>query len=345
MNVSPCHVSFDVRDASQTGEVRRAAVRQAEELGFDDVATGRVALIATELGNNLVRHAVGGRILVGTVREASGATLVELLSLDRGPGMSDLQACFADGYSTGGTAGTGLGAVRRLANEFDAFSTRPGGTVILARVRRRGAAEGAASTADERPIDVGAVALAAPGETVCGDSWSVAADGRRWAILVADGLGHGPVAQEASVAAVAEFQTESFAGPSVVLGRVHESLRSTRGAAVAIAQMSDTDDQIVFCGAGNISGRLISGVSDRTLISQHGTAGVQIRGLRDVKYDWPEHALLIMHSDGLKTRWSVDAAGELLQRHPSVVAAWLIRDQTRGPDDVTVVVLKRRVDV
>jgi hypothetical protein len=143
---------------------------------------------------------------------------------------------------------------------------------------------------------------------------------------------------------VNEFEGERLGGPSVVLARIHESLRSTRGAAVAIAQVDRDEDEIVFSGAGNISGRLISGLGDRTLISQHGTAGVQVRSLRDVKYPWPEHALLIMHSDGLTTRWQVDVAGGLLRRHPSVVAAWLVRDHTRGPDDVTVVVLKRRSD-
>jgi hypothetical protein len=190
-------------------------------------------------------------------------------------------------------------------------------------------------------FELGAVALAAPGEVVCGDAWSVARQGRQLALMVADGLGHGPVAHEAAIAAVGEFEAETFRGPSEVLGRVHVQLRSTRGAAVAVAQVDRDDDDVVFSGAGNISGRLISGVVDRTLLSQHGTAGLAIRGLRDARYPWTEHALLVMHSDGLTTRWSLDGANGLLQRHPSVIAAWLIRDHTRGPDDVTVVVLRR----
>jgi anti-sigma regulatory factor (Ser/Thr protein kinase) len=342
MNAAACHASFEVTDLSQVGQVRRAAVQRAGQLNWDDVATGRVALIATELGNNLVRHATGGRLLLGVVEGSSGEKLIELLSLDRGPGMTDLAACLEDGYSTGGTPGTGLGAVRRLADEFDAFSQTPFGTVILARVgatdARGGAAQGVRGPSE---FELGAVALAAPGESVCGDAWSAVRQGRRLALLVADGLGHGPAAREAALAAVGEFSVETFRGPSEVLGRVHLQLRNTRGAAVAIAQVDRDDDDVVFSGAGNISGRLISGVVDRTLLSQHGTAGLAIRGLRDVRYPWTEHALLVMHSDGLTTRWTLDGAYGLLQRHPSIIAAWLIRDHTRGPDDVTVVVLRR----
>jgi anti-sigma regulatory factor (Ser/Thr protein kinase) len=340
MNPRACHVSLPVADVSQVGQVRRAAVQLAEHLGFDSVAAGRVALIATELGNNLVRHATDGRLLLGVVEIYGGEMLIELLSLDSGPGLADLEECLQDGYSTGGTSGTGLGAVRRLASEFDAFSQMPSGTVILARVSAKEAQTTTRGGAAAE-FEIGAVALPAPGEIVCGDAWSVIRQGRRLALLVADGLGHGPIAHEAAMAALDEFAIDTFRGPSEVLGRVHEQLRSTRGAAVAMAVVDRDEDEVVFSGAGNISGRLISGVTDRSLISQHGTAGIAIRGLRDTRYPWTDHALLVMHSDGLATRWRLDGAQGLLQRHPSLIAAWLIRDHGRGSDDVTVVVLRR----
>ena len=341
MTADACHASFEIADRSQVGEARRAAVLRAEALGFDEVAAGRVALIATELGNNLVRHARGGRLLLGVVEGAESDPQVELLSIDSGPGVTDLDACLQDGYSTGGTPGTGLGAVRRLSSGFEAFSQVPSGTVVLARVaaklRHRSDVHAGAALA----FEVGAVALPAPGETVCGDAWGVVRQGSGLSLLVADGLGHGPMAREAAVAAVDAFRIEAFRAPSDVLGSVHRELRSTRGAAVAMAQVDREKDELVFCGAGNVSAKLLSGVVDRTLISQHGTAGLQIRSLRDTTYPWPEHALLVVHSDGLNTRWTLDAVPGLLRCHPSVIAAWLIRDHARGRDDVTVVVVKR----
>ncbi|AKJ27405.1 ATP-binding protein [Caldimonas brevitalea] len=339
------HVAFEVHESTQVGAVRRAAVQLAESLGFDEVAAGRVALVATELGTNLVRHAQRGRLLLGTVAGDEGEPSVELLSLDHGPGLGNVSNCLTDGYSTGGTPGTGLGAVRRLSNEFDLYSAVPAGTVIMARVAAGGRpAGGGAPTALPPPcaFTIGAVTLAAPGETVCGDAWAAVQDGPRAAVLVADGLGHGPQAAEAAQAAVALFETTPFGSPSAVLERAHQALRSTRGAAVAQALLDADQGHLLFAGAGNIAGRLISGVGDRSLVSQHGTVGLQIRRLQDTRYEWPAHALLVLHSDGIATRWDLSLAPGLLQHHPCVVAAWLLRDHLRGRDDATVVVLKRR---
>lgn len=343
MSELPCHVAFAVHEVSQVGEARRAAVQLAETLGFDEVATGRVALVATELGNNLVRHAQKGQLLVGAVQGDDGQALVEVLSLDHGPGIDNVAACMVDGYSTGGTPGSGLGAVRRLSQEFDLFSSRPAGTVILSRIAAkdgRGSAPAAAGLPTS--FEFGALALAAPGETVCGDAWAVVQDGTRAALIVADGLGHGPDAAVASQTAVTAFKAAPFGSPSQVVERMHGEMRSTRGAAVLMAQLNLDENAVLFSGAGNICGRLISGVSDKSLASQHGTVGVQIRHLQDMTQPWPDHALLVLHSDGLTTRWGLDSAKGILQHHPTVVAGWLLRDHSRGRDDATVVVLKRR---
>jgi anti-sigma regulatory factor (Ser/Thr protein kinase) len=330
------HSSFDVVEASQVGQARRAATLLAEEAGFDAVAVGRIGLVATELGSNLVRYAQAGRLLVNLV-VADGVRMMEIVSVDSGPGLRDVAACLVDGYSTGGTPGTGLGAVKRLSDEFDAFSVLAKGTVVLSRV----AAAADRSARPAAPFQAGAIALPARGESVCGDAWAMSDDGTRAALLVADGLGHGEGAREASAAAVVEFLGAPLAEPTRTLEAVHQRLRSTRGAAVALAILSRASDSLAFAGIGNIVGRLLSGVEDRTLLSQHGTAGVQVRTVRQVDYAWPEHALLVMHSDGLTSRWNFDDAPGILRSHPVLIAAWLVRDHRRGADDVTVVVLKR----
>lgn len=343
-----CHRAFEVREASQVGEARRQAVRLAESLGYDEVAAGRVALVATELGTNLVRHAQHGALWLAALQPDEGPALVELLSVDRGPGLADLAQPLRDGYSTGGTPGTGLGAVRRLATTFDIHSQPGSGTVILARVgaddpARRSAAE--RERGREREADAATcatVALPAPGESVCGDAVAL----RRHAaggcgLLVADGLGHGPEAAEAAQAAVLAYQQAPAGGsPAAAIERLHAPLRSTRGAAVAVAEVA-ADGRIAYAGAGNIAGRLVSGTEDRALVSQHGTAGVAMRRLQDTHYAWPLHALLVMHSDGVASRWTLAEPG-LLQRHPAVVAAWLLREHRRGRDDATVAVMKRK---
>lgn len=335
------HLSVRVTEPTQVGEARRAAVQLAHEMGFDDAATGRVALVVTELGTNLARHALQGRLLLAAGAGADGPML-EVLSLDAGPGMPEPARCLEDGYSTGGTPGTGLGAVRRQADEFSMFSQPGRGTVIAVRVRPPGA--GQRRPAQPPGFRVGAVRLSAPGEQVCGDHWSFRADGVAAAVIVADGLGHGPQAAEAADAAIAVFDAApDGTPPSRVIERAHETLRGTRGAAVAMATLDADAATVVFAGAGNVIGRLVSGVADRTLLSQHGTVGLQIRRVQDVRQPWPEHAVLVLHSDGLVSRWALDGeAAGLLQCDPVVLAGWLVRDHCRGRDDTTVVVVARR---
>ena len=331
------HLDIAVAEQSQVGEARRAASRLATDHDLDETAVGRIAIIVTELGNNLWRHARQGRLLIGCRKTDEGCQL-EVISIDNGPGM-DVARCLRDGYSSGGTPGTGLGAVQRLSTDFSVFSAPDKGTVILSRTWVPSAAASGAVRARTRFAHAG-ICLAAPGETISGDAWDIRIDDGKATVIVADGLGHGPVAAEAAAEALKAFATIT-GSPSAVLERAHPLLRSTRGAAVSIAEADAKTGTIVYAGAGNISGRLISGIEDRSLMSQHGTLGVQIRRLQDVSYPWPEHSLVVLHSDGLLTRWNLKDVGGLLQCDPAVVAGWLLRDFTRGHDDVTVVVLKR----
>jgi anti-sigma regulatory factor (Ser/Thr protein kinase) len=323
-------------DASRVGEARRHAAYVSARLGFDETPSGRVALIVTELGSNLVRHAQHGRLLIAERMRATGTMEIEILSIDQGPGIRSLEQSQRDGFSTGGTPGTGLGAAQRLADDFDIHSTVPGGTLIVARVRQGGGAPHAAQ------FDCGAVVLCAPGETVCGDGFAMVFDGARAAAILADGLGHGPHAAEAAQAGVGVFLKTPFEPPASILEAAHTPLRMTRGAAVSLVQLDARASQIRSAGAGNVVTRLVSGVANRTLLSQHGTVGVQMRRVEEIRGEWPAHAFVVMHSDGLLTRWAPEVLAPLLPRDPSLAAALLVRDFCRGRDDVTVLVMRRK---
>ncbi len=330
------HLDITVAEQSQVGEARRAAVALAGDLGLDDTRVGRVALVATELGNNLVRHAGRGRVLIGAGWSPAGAA-IDIISVDDGPGM-DVARCLHDGFSTGGTPGTGFGAVRRLSDTFSAYSATQRGAVVLSRI-------GSVPRPVAGALCVAGVALAAPGETVCGDAWHADLEnGTRARVLVADGLGHGPEAARAADAAVALLRGSAGGppggAPSALLNAAHAALRGTRGAAGALALLDTAARTVTFAGAGNIAGRVLSGLEDRSLMSQHGTLGVQVRTLADMVYPWPQHACVILHSDGLATRWQLGPDAALLQCDPGVIAAWLWRDHGRGRDDATVVVAR-----
>lgn len=328
------HAAFPVDDSSRIGEARRHAAAQARELGWDEVDGGRLALVVTELGSNLLRHAHKGRLLVAA-RPQSGE--IEVLAIDHGPGISNVSQCLGDGFSTGSTPGTGLGAVRRLADVFDIHSSVPQGTAVVARLARQRLMPGRG-----RGMELGAVAVCAPGEVVCGDGWTASLDGHRAAVLLADGLGHGPQAAEAAQAAVGVFGRDPHGDLRATLEEAHRELRTTRGAAVTALQADGGDGSIRSAGAGNVTVRIVAGDADRTLLSQHGTIGVQIRRLQEVRAEWPPHAVIVLHSDGIEGRWSPQLIHPLLAHDPALIAAVLVRDHFRGRDDATVVVLRRK---
>jgi anti-sigma regulatory factor (Ser/Thr protein kinase) len=322
-----------MEDSSRVGEARRHAAQLAQECGLDATDAGRLALVVTELGTNLTRHALKGRLLLSP---RPGRREVEVISIDEGPGIADIDRSMGDGFSTGGTPGTGLGAVRRLSRQFDLHSSVPGGTLVLARVG------GGAAGKEAESAWTGAVAIAAPGERVCGDGWGFALHGDVAALVVADGLGHGPDAAEAAAAALEAFAEDPLASPRVLLERTHQRLRSTRGAAVMLLQADAATGTVRSAGAGNVMARLVSGVSDRAILCQHGTAGVTIRSPEEQSITWPPHAMLVVFTDGIESRWPGLQLAPLLGRDPALAAALLVRDHCRGRDDATVAVLRRK---
>ena len=332
--------SIAVSERSQVGEARREGQRLAELAGFSETDAGRAAVIIAELATNLARHATGGRILL-SVERAAGRTSLVILAIDSGPGMSDVGACLTDGYSTGGTPGNGLGAVQRMSSEFDLYSSAPGGTVLYSRID---AAQVDPSTTRDAPAFAwGVVCQPIAHETACGDSWRISTEGRRLALLVVDGLGHGPEAAAAAAIAGETFNENPFSPATTLLNAAHERMRGSRGGAVSVAQLDADSGSLKYVGVGNISGSIIPAgeTAGRGLFSHNGTVGVQVRKVQEFSYDVSAGALLILYSDGLQGRWSLAAYSGLAQRHPAVIAGVLYRDFQRGRDDVTVAVLRR----
>jgi anti-sigma regulatory factor (Ser/Thr protein kinase) len=320
-----------VADPSQVAVARRAIVEAAGRAGLGEVDTARAALAGTELSTNLVRHGGGGELLI----EATPGAVV-VLALDRGPGMVNVQACLHDGYSTAGTPGTGLGAAKRQADDFDIFSAPGLGTAVLARFRvgRRGP--------PSARFVIGAVNLPKAGETISGDTWDIVLDSAAATLIVADGLGHGPIAAQASQEAVRLFHKTPRVPPQTILQAVHAGLRPTRGAAVAVARLDLEAETVAFAGIGNISGTLLAAGKISRMVSHNGTAGHIAPRLGAFSYSFTGLPMVILCSDGLTTSWSLDRYPGLASRDPALIAAVLYRDHARGRDDTTAVVVQVR---
>lgn len=325
--------TFPVEAEGQVADARRRAVALAQSGGFSETDAGRVAIVATELATNLKKHGGGGEILAALFADETGSGL-ELVALDRGPGMADVAACQEDGYSSAGSAGQGFGAIRRLSDAM-AVASWPGlGTGVAVRL-----------VPSPRPRrfgwpSVGAVSIALAGEEVCGDAWAArqGSDGLA-EVLVADGLGHGTGAATAALEAVRVFRgAAEGTPPRRLLEDTHQALKATRGAAVATARIDREAGRVVFCGLGNVAGVLVRPTGVRRLVSHNGTAGVALHRLAEFTEPFGDGDRLVLHSDGLATSWSLDRYPGLVDVPPLLVAALLYRDHARRRDDVTVLV-------
>jgi anti-sigma regulatory factor (Ser/Thr protein kinase) len=327
-----------VEDVSQVGHARRIAQKRAEDLGFNATDAGRVALVVTELASNILKHARHGELhlrgvaTVGVVAGAgagAGVQGLEVIAIDRGQGF-DLQEGLADGFSTRGTQGIGLGSIQRQADVFDVHSDSRG-TVVLTRFYPR--------TAAFKDLQLGVTQHSLHNDPACGDVWGLAISESRISVLMIDGLGHGPDAEAAAMSGASAFHRQPFMSPALQLDEMHHEMRGTRGGAVAVTQFDWHRDRLDFIGIGNIGATLIGNEKTRGLASHPGIVGLQYRKMQAFDYPQVSGQLLIMYSDGLQSRWNLRDYPGLMFRHPGVIAAVLHRDFCRGRDDVTVLVL------
>ncbi len=318
-----------VTDASSVGEARRTALTAAHRLGFDETQSGELALLATEASRNVLVHGGGGQVILAG-SSAGGSALARILAIDRGEGIANLADAMSDGYSTTGTMGGGLGAMKRMATKLEIFTGRSG-TIVLIELGK---------AAPRQMLQIAGLAVPYPGERLCGDAWCCHQTSERTLTLLADGLGHGWGAAEAAQEAITTFQRHTMLPPGEILSYMHDALRKTRGAVAAIAEIRPKEQIVKYAGVGNISGVLIAGGTSHSLVSHNGTLGMTAPKIQEFRADWPSDAMLVLHSDGLHSKWDLSSYAGLVARHPAVIGGALLRDFRRERDDASVVVVK-----
>ncbi|WP_261565264.1 ATP-binding protein [Frankia gtarii] len=341
---------FGAADASSAGAARRAAVSLADRLGFPPTRGAELGIAVTETMTNLVRHSDDGRLLLRVLRWDSGRTgptadgptaAVQFVAIDSGPGMADVSAAMRDGATSAGTLGVGLGAIARLSDELDIHSTPGRGTAMVVTFRPTNRA-GSPGLPRGGPGARRAGGLTRPitGETVCGDAYAVRATDTGLALLLCDGLGHGELAARAAGEAVRIFlaATDPPSGPVELVRRIHQGISHTRGAAVAVAVLEPAAEVLRFAGLGNVAGVILGGVRRAGLLSRPGIAGHQARGLSETRHPLPPDALVVLHSDGVGSRWNLADHPGVASHDPLLVAATILRDAGLRRDDASVVV-------
>lgn len=319
-----------ITDSSSIGEARRRGLLLAEKLGFDEARCGEFALLITEVTRNILGHAQSGQTIMMGLKNSLGS-VARVLALDKGPGITDVARAMHDGYSTAGTMGGGLGAMKRLATTLEIF-TNQNGTIVLFEIGSESARKG---------LQIAGMAVPYPGERLCGDGWACHQTHGRCQVLLVDGLGHGPLAAEAADEAIHIFHKQVERAPGEILSYLHDGLKKTRGAVAGVAEIRPAEKVLTYAAVGNTAASLVSGQRSRSLVAHSGTLGVAASPrIQEFRMDWPDDGILIMHSDGLSSRWDLSTYSGLLARHAAVIGGALFRDYRRQRDDASVVVIK-----
>ncbi len=340
---------FSVSDISDIGDQRRKAVAFAKELGFLPGDSEEIAIIVTEMMNNMLDH--GGtesRLITCRVEDDKNNQGIELWAIDNGSGLDDLDQAFRDGHSSKNSLGLGLGTIKRFSDEIEtSIKSIPeefldinglksmDGMVICSRkwlpkqswIRRN------------KNITIGAASRPKPGEKINGDSFFIRHLSSQVTLAaVVDGLGHGIDAHIASRLAVKSLEAKSDLPLPEIINYTHKTLLGTRGATVGAALIQSDLSKVSFVGMGNIEARIVTPQKKHALISLGGIVGLKIRMPKVYEYIYDADNFLVLYSDGINSGWQ--NGYEEWGKHPQKIAENILKSYSRDHDDATILIIK-----
>lgn len=323
---------FVIDEASLT-MVRDRIKQVAAEGGVATEIADRALLVATELGRNHLRHARAGRIAVRTITRGEHRGL-ELVAADRGLGILDIATAIDALPRTEGTLGLGVGAVRRLSSEVD-FDIRIGeGTHVRARLF---------DEAVPRRREVGIYGRPHEEEKVSGDHARVHRAGDALVLSVCDGLGHGPIARDASIAAMQVFDDTYDDSPSNILEECHRRGGDTRGVVMGICRVAEDAGTLEVSSVGNIDVQVCGPRAVRRFGGSSAVVGGRRSTVIRVRTDralLSQGELVILTTDGISSKLAIEDDLALLRMHPIVVAQRIMERFGRTNDDALVLVAR-----
>lgn len=338
-------LEIDVSWEADEARARGAARAMAEAGGFDETETEEIVIAVSELASNLARHAVGGKLLLSRVVDGDRSG-IQIESHDSGPGIADVESALADGFSTIGGLGCGLGTLNRLMDQFDIESqrgTRSGTHIVCRRwLRPRD------STAGRCPLTFGAATRSHPMMNTNGDAF-VIKKGVRFALVgVIDGLGHGRFANLAAQTA-RQYVESHYDRPLLDIFRgAGRACRGTRGVVMTLARF-DWDEaspgsrqgtRLTFAGVGNIETRVFGSLESMNFRIRRGIIGLHSIDPVVTEHAWESGFVMVMHSDGLRSGWRLADFPDLAGAPATLVARRLVVSLARDNDDATVMVVK-----
>ncbi len=333
--------SYRVEDRSFVAYIKREIHGLVGQAKFPEKQRHEIDIIVAELSSNLIKHAGSGELVYRILTPEDSPATFEILAIDNGPGIADIAKVMKDGISTAGTLGHGLGAIERLSTLSQVYSMPKWGTIHYAMVGPKRREEEKPRKNGALNLDIAALCVNKPRETVCGDGYRIKETDAEIQIFFGDGLGHGEHAKEAVVKAGNIFFESKASDPVDIIREMHERVRRTRGLVAVVAVWNKRSREWRICGVGNILGRMFSGIQARNYMSYNGTVGLNIPNtMTSSVYNGEKNQHLILCSDGIRTRWDLARFHAIFRYDVTVLASAIYKDFTRGNDDASVLIAK-----
>lgn len=177
------------------------------------------------------------------------------------------------------------------------------------------------------------------GELVSGDTIIVKQLEDEIACAVVDVLGHGPDAHELAKHIETFLGRRMSADPTATLQLLHTELRGSRGAVAGIAVFNPATGKVRYVACGNIVARRM-GESEVSLHSAEGTLGQSMRSPTEQKLVLQEKDVLLIHTDGIKSRFGMKDYPKICYERAQVIAKTIVEKFGRSYDDATCLALR-----
>ncbi|MBS4098038.1 MAG: SpoIIE family protein phosphatase [Sulfuricella sp.] len=316
--------------------LRSRLLSVAQRIGFPEMERENMALVAAEMVSNQIKYAQQrGQIQIW---QQPGPTL-DILALDYGPGIANMQQALEDGFSSARTLGKGLGSIQRLAHEAAIYTQAAGGlhvkwtgTAVLARfsLNRKG------RDAKPAPISIGLFSRALSDDRFNGDRIYLQREGSlvRWLHL--DGLGHGEEAHR-TIDGLASCLNGNH--PYAALEAADHQLSNTRGAVAICGEIDSTSRHLSLLGVGDMHVALHHQEQLRKLSFSPGVLGREHKLATPFGENLPGKTTILSASDGIRRSWDESSFPGLFHHPPQLIAYVLGNIMGRLSDDQSLCVI------
>jgi len=339
LNVST-ELDIDISTPADSTRAQHTVERIAAELGFENDITSKLGLVATELATNLQKHAGGGTLSVNKL-ETESQTGIRLESEDSGPGIQDIETAFTTGTSTAESLGLGLSIVNRTMDEVEV--TTPEGAQAGTRLVADRWLTPDYETTKPNPVSIGAASRALSSDQANGDAFITKTWNDKTLVGVIDGLGHGSLAHEAATTARTYIEAHMDRPLESIFRGTDRACKGTRGVVMALAKFDWLENTLTFANIGNVNVN-VSGPEWTGLIVRRGVVGGNNPGPSIVTREWEPGYTMVMHSDGISTRWDMDDIRDRGNEPAGAIANRLLKQYSKSDDDATALVVTESND-